>query len=158
MKIKKVFQLILAIIIAESAGVIGSVFTVGAIPVWYSTLNKPSFNPPNWLFGPVWTILFVLMGIAAFLIWQRGWKKLEVKNALKIFLSQLILNTLWSILFFGLHSPTAAFLEIIALWLLILATIISFWKISRPAAYLLFPYILWVTFAAFLNLTIVFLN
>lgn len=158
MKTKIFVRLGLAIIAVEATGLLGSLFTAPAITTWYSTLNKPAFNPPNWIFAPVWTILFALMGIAAFLVWQRGWKKVEVKFALKIFLAQLVLNILWSIIFFGLHSPAAAFLEIIALWLVIVATIVAFWKISRPAAYLLLPYILWVTFAAFLNWTIWSIN
>lgn len=154
MKINNFFKLIISIVVAELAGIIGSLFTAPAISTWYATLARPTFSPPNWLFAPVWTGLFLLMGIAAFLIWRQGLEKKSVRLALAIFLGQLVLNTLWSIIFFGLHNPGAAFLEIIILWLAILATIISFSKISRGAAYLLIPYILWVSFAGVLNFSI----
>lgn len=154
MKISNPFKLIIAILVAEAAGGIGAIFTTAAIPTWYVTLSKPALNPPNWVFGPVWTTLFVLMGIAAFLIWKQGIDKEKVREALKIFLGQLSLNILWSFIFFGLHNPGLAFLEIIFLWLAILATILSFHKISRAAAYLLIPYILWVSFASYLNFAI----
>lgn len=146
------------IIIAELAGVIGSFFTTPSIAGWYAGIIKPELNPPAWVFGPVWTTLFVLMGIAAFLVWKKGYDRKDVKLALNIFYGQLILNTLWSIIFFGLHSPGGAFIEIIFLWLAILATIIAFAKISRPAAWLLLPYILWVSFAGYLNYSIWQLN
>ncbi len=140
------------------AGVIGSLFTVSSIPTWYTDLARPELSPPNWIFGPVWTTLFALMGIAAFLVWKKGLNRRDVKIALSIFLVQLILNTFWSIIFFGMQNPGAAFGEIIALWLVIIATIITFAKISRVAAWLLVPYILWVTFAGYLNYSIWFLN
>ena len=134
--------MVIAIIVSELAGVIGSVFTISSIPTWYATLQKPILSPPNWIFGPVWTTLYFLMGAAAFLVWRHGLERKEVKTALTIFIGQLILNALWSIIFFGLHNPFWAFVEIILLWLAILWTIIAFYKISRPAAYLLLPYIL----------------
>ncbi|MFA6529308.1 MAG: TspO/MBR family protein [Patescibacteria group bacterium] len=158
MKNNNLIKLIAAILIAESAGIIGSLFTRPSIPNWYATLARPSFNPPSWIFAPVWTALFLLMGIAAFLVWKRGWEKREVKIALGIFGGQLILNILWSALFFGLHSPLAAFVEIIILWLAILWTILAFRKISKTAAWLLVPYILWVSFAAVLNFLLMLLN
>lgn len=158
MKINNVFKLIIAIVISESAGIIGSLFTAPSIDGWYVGIVKPALNPPAWVFGPVWTTLFVLMGIAAFLIWKKGLNRKDVKIALGIFLVQLILNTLWSIIFFGLRSPGGAFIEVILLWLAILATIIAFAKISKPAAWLLAPYILWVSFAAYLNYSIWILN
>lgn len=151
-------KLIIAIAVSQLAGIIGSVFTASSIPTWYASLNRPSFAPPNWLFGPVWITLFTLMGIAAFLIWKRGLERRDVRNALSIFIAQLVLNTLWSIIFFGLQSPGAALVEIVILWLAILATIISFGKISKPAAWLLVPYILWVSFAGILNYFIWILN
>ncbi|HZJ41007.1 MAG TPA: TspO/MBR family protein [Candidatus Saccharimonadales bacterium] len=154
MKISNPAKLIIAILVSEAAGGIGAIFTTAAIPTWYATLSKPALNPPNWVFAPVWTSLFILMGIAAFLIWKQGTDNPKVIEALKIFLSQLTLNALWSFIFFGLHNPGLAFLEIIFLWLAILATILSFYKISRAAAYLLIPYILWVSFAAYLNFAI----
>lgn len=153
-----VFKLIIAIFISELAGIIGSVFTAPSITGWYAGIVKPDINPPAWVFGPVWTTLFALMGIAAFLIWKKGLDRKDVKIALYIFGGQLILNTLWSIIFFGLHSPGAALIEIIFLWVAILATIITFAKISKPAAWLLIPYILWVSFAGYLNFTIWTLN
>lgn len=140
------------------AGFVGSFFTVGSIPTWYAALNKPPFNPPNWIFGPVWTTLYIMMGIAAFLVWRRGLQTKGVKTALLVFLFQLILNTLWSILFFGFRSPFLACVEVIALWLAIVFTIVLFHKVSRPAAWLLAPYLLWVSFASVLNFAIWRLN
>jgi translocator protein len=158
MKINNTFKLIIAIVVSELAGIIGSVFTTPSIAGWYAGIVKPALNPPAWVFGPVWTTLFVLMGISAFLIWRKGLDRKDVKIALGIFLGQLVLNTLWSIIFFGLHSPGGAFIEIIFLWLAILATIIAFAKISKPAMWLLLPYILWVSFAGYLNYSIWMLN
>ena len=158
MKVNKYIKLAIFIIILLFAGFIGSIFTTPNIPTWYASLIKPVFNPPNWIFGPVWTILYILMGIAAFLIWQNGIKKKKVKVAIYIFAAQLFLNMLWSILFFGLQNPLLAFIEIIILWALILLTIIKFSEISKKAAYLLIPYILWVSFAVILNLFIYLLN
>lgn len=154
MRLRNVFKLIIAIVVAETAGVVGAFFTSASVSTWYAGLAKPALAPPNWLFGPVWTALFVLMGIAAAFIWMRGWGRREVKIALGIFIIQLALNTLWSFIFFGLRNPGAAFAEIIILWFAILATIIAFAKISRPAAWLLVPYILWVSFAVYLNYSI----
>ncbi len=154
MKINDTFKLIIAIIVSELAGIIGSAFTMPSIAGWYAGLVKPALNPPAWVFGPVWTTLFALMGIAAFLVWRKGLDRKDVKVALGIFIGQLVLNTLWSIIFFGLHNPGGAFVEIIFLWLAILATIIAFVKISRPAVWLLVPYIIWVSFAGYLNYSI----
>lgn len=151
MNIKKLSKIFAAIIIAGLAGAIGSVFTGSAIQTWYTTLARPSFAPPNFLFGPVWTTLYIFMGIASYLIFEKGWERKDVKRALNIYLAQLVLNALWSIVFFGLHAIGWALVVIIALWILILMTILSFRKISKPAAYLLVPYILWVTFATALN-------
>lgn len=158
MKINNIFKLIIAIVISELAGIIGSIFTAPSIPTWYATLVKPEFAPPNWIFAPVWSTLFLLMGIAAFLVWSKGLTRKDVRIALGIFGLQLILNTLWSVIFFGQQNPGLARLEIALLWLAIWATIIAFYKISRPAAYLLIPYILWVTFASYLNYSIWALN
>lgn len=149
---------ILAIVVSELAGIIGSVFTMPSIAGWYAGLTKPAFSPPNWIFGPVWTTLYALMGIAAFLVWRNGWEQRKVKIALGLFIGQLILNTLWSIIFFGLHSLGGALIEIVFLWLAILATIIAFAKVSKPAAWLLVPYILWVSFAMYLNYSMYALN
>jgi benzodiazapine receptor len=155
---KRSFFIILFILFSEAAGIIGSVFTFSSIPTWYATLNKPSFSPPNWIFGPVWTILYALMGISAFLVWEKGIKNKEVASALKFFVIQLILNSSWSILFFGLHNPALAYLDIIVLWIFIALTAVNFYKIKKAAGYLLIPYLIWVTFASFLNLSITLLN
>jgi len=154
METTNLFKLLIAIGVSLGAGVIGSFFTAPSIASWYVTLSKPTFTPPAWVFGPVWTTLFVLMGIAAFLVWKKGWGRVDVKIALGIFIGQLVLNTLWSIIFFGLHAPGAALIEIIFLWFAILGTIVAFAKISKLAAWLLVPYILWVTFAGYLNFSI----
>ena len=147
-----------SIIICSLAGAIGSVFTFSAIPTWYATLNKPFFSPPNWVFGPVWTTLYILMGISAYLIWQKGWERKPVRAALTLFGLQLFLNALWSMLFFGLRSPLYGLLCIIPLWLCIALSIRAFYPIDRRAAYLLVPYIVWVSFAAMLNFAIWTMN
>jgi tryptophan-rich sensory protein len=141
-----------------AASAIGSFATMRAIPTWYKGLAKPSFNPPNWLFGPAWTVLYLLMAVAAWLVWKQGLGAVGVKLALAAFLVQLILNCLWSILFFGLRSPLAGLVDIVAMWLAILATIILFFRVSVPAGVLLLPYIAWVSFAALLNAAILRLN
>ena len=155
---KDTLKLISAIIICELAGIIGSIFTFSAIPTWYATLTKPALNPPSWIFGPVWTTLYALMGIAAFLVWKKGWNRKNVPKALSVFSLQLILNASWSIVFFGLHSPGWALVNIILMWLAIVWTMILFYKISKPAMWLLVPYILWVSFASYLNYAIWVLN
>lgn len=155
---KNTLKLITTIFVSELAGVIGSIFTFSAIPNWYVTLNKPTINPPSWIFGPVWTTLYALMGIAAFLIWKKGWERVDVRKALAVFGLQLILNALWSIIFFGLQNPAWAFVNIVAMWLAIVWTMVLFYKISKPAMWLLLPYILWVSFAGYLNYSIWMLN
>jgi len=154
----KILKLVVSILVCQAAGLVGSLFTSPAISSWYATIQKPSFNPPNWVFAPVWTLLFLLMGVSLYLVWSKGLGDKKTKIAVFIFAFQLLLNILWSILFFGLQSPLYAFIEIIILWLAILFTIISFYKISKPAAYLLLPYILWVSFASILNFSILILN
>ncbi|MFH0873738.1 MAG: TspO/MBR family protein [Candidatus Komeilibacteria bacterium] len=149
--------LILSIAAAEFAGVIGSFFTFPSIPSWYSLLIKPSFSPPDWLFGPVWIILYALMGTAAWLIWKQQ-KKSGVCEANAFYGFQLALNVLWSILFFDAHFIGLALLEIVVLWLMILTTTIFFFRLSRTAAYLMLPYLAWVTFAVVLNYSLWQLN
>jgi benzodiazapine receptor len=156
--LRDIVKFIVSIIICQLAGFVGSLFTTPAIQTWYATLNRSPFAPPNWLFAPVWTALFLLMGISLFLVWQKGIKEHKNRLAVIIFIIQLILNILWSILFFGLQSPFAAFIEIIVLWLAILFTIIKFYKISKTAGILLIPYILWVSFAAILNFSFWIIN
>lgn len=157
-KIKNVLALIASILICQGAGGVGAIFTTPAISGWYKFLEKPSFSPPNWLFGPVWITLFTMMGISAYLIWKKGTDKKEVKEALGVFALQLILNILWSVIFFGLKNPALAFGEILILWVMILITIIKFIKVMREAGLLLIPYLLWVSFASLLNLSIALLN
>jgi translocator protein len=165
-QVKNIIALLIAVGVSELAGVIGSIFTVSAIPNWYDGLIKPVLNPPAWVFGPVWTTLYALMGIAAFLIWKAGWGKKEVKIALGVFGIQLFLNAMWSIVFFGATSLTAgglnnigwALIDIALLWFAIVWTIILFYKISKPAAYLLIPYLLWVSFASYLNYSLWMFN
>lgn len=152
-------KLIVSLIIPQVAGLIGSVFTTSSVNGWYSTIIRPDIAPPNWIFGPVWTTLFVLMGIALYLVWKKEeTQKKKVRVALHLFATQLILNTLWSIIFFWLQSPGWAFVEIILLWLSIILTILAFAPISRKAAWLLIPYLAWVSFASYLNLQIWLLN
>jgi len=158
MSFKKFGQLIIAIGACEFVGVVGSLFTFNAISGWYSTLQKPTLNPPSWVFAPVWTMLYAFMGISAFLIYQKGWKRKEVKRALGVFGIQLFLNAIWSIIFFGLHRPGFALMDIVLLWIAILITIIAFAKIFKPAAWLLLPYLVWVSFATYLNFAIFYLN
>jgi benzodiazapine receptor len=151
-------KLAVSIVVCFLAGAVGTIFTTSSIPTWYASINKPSFNPPNWIFGPVWSILYIMMGISAALIWQKGWENPAVRIALTVFAIQLILNSLWSVLFFGWHSPLYGFICIIFLWLAILLTIIKFFALSSPAGWLLIPYILWVSFASILNYSILVLN
>jgi len=154
---KNLLKLFISIALPQLAGVIGSLFTVKNIPVWYAGLNKPSFNPPAWIFGPVWITLYVLMGISFFIIWIKN-DFPDFRFFLSLFILQLSLNTFWSIIFFGLKSPGFAFLEIIFLWLAILLCILYFYRVSKTASFLLIPYILWVSFAAVLNYNIWKLN
>lgn len=168
MKISNFIKLAVSLIIPQLAGVIGSFFTIPMIKSgWYAGLTKPALAPPNWVFGPAWTTLFLLMGVALYLVWtNKTADKKHQKQALIVFGVQLVLNTLWSIIFFGsitltingLNNIGLAFLEIIILCLAVLATIVYFHKVSRIAAWLLVPYILWVSFAVYLNYMIWILN
>ncbi len=175
---KPLLALVTCLIIPQLFALIGAYFTTPAISGWYSTLVKSPLNPPSWVFAPVWTVLFLLMGVAAFLVCKKGMdprmrkddkrgseddrggngNERKVILALTIFGLQLVLNTLWSIIFFGMHNPGAALVEIVILWIAILATVITFYRVSKPASYLLLPYILWVSFAAVLNFSIWNLN
>ena len=151
-------RLIISLVIPFLASAIGGIFTASSVSTWYVTLNKPFFNPPSWVFGPVWTVLYLMMGIALYLVWTT---KTGAKNkyvAFIVFGVQIFLNALWSVLFFGLKNPLFAFVEIVFLWIAILATIAYFYRIKKTASYLLIPYILWVSFAAVLNLSLFILN
>jgi translocator protein len=150
--------LIASILLCQMAGLIGTVFTASAIPTWYATLIRPSFSPPNYIFGPVWTTLYTLMGISFYLVIKKGLKTKKVKVAVKIFLIHLFLNAIWSIIFFGMKNLGLAFIEIMVMWVFILLTMYKFWKVSKWSTYLLVPYLMWVSFAAFLNFTIWRLN
>ena len=142
----------------ELVGILGTPFTMTAIPEWYSTLNKPFFAPPNWIFGPVWTLLYLLMGIAFYLIWQKGWDLKPVRWAGHYFLAQLALNFIWTPIFFGLRAPLPGLLVIVTMWVMIILTMKKFYPLSKTAFYLLVPYLLWVSFATLLNAAIVLLN
>ncbi len=158
MELREIGKVLLAIFICELAGIIGSIATYPNIPGWYAGLVKPSFAPPNWLFGPAWITLYALMGAAAYIVWNKGTRKPEIRAALMVFGLQLGLNTLWSFLFFGMRSPLLGLVGIFALWLAIVWTIVLFYRTSKAAAYLLAPYIAWVSFAMALNFYIWQLN
>ncbi len=155
----KVIKILVVVAICLAVGYFSGTVTRSAILDWYPTLEKPSFNPPNWIFAPVWTALYVMMGVAAGLVWSRiDIEKELVKKALVFFIIQLVLNALWSYLFFGLKNPMLAGLEIILLWLMIYETYVQFAKINKIAGYLFIPYLAWVSFAAVLNASIWWLN
>jgi tryptophan-rich sensory protein len=175
-KFDDAIKLLVSIIICLLAGVLGSFFTAPAIESWYSGLNKPVFNPPNWIFGPVWTVLYVLMGVSFFLVWENNFKvknkacKLGVwlekklntplnrKIIISIFFIQLFLNIFWSVVFFGMQNIGLAFAVILLLWLAILSTASIFYRVSRISAYLFIPYLAWVSFAGILNFAIWIIN
>jgi len=154
----KSIKFIVSVLICQSAGIIGSLFTTPAISAWYVYLEKPNFSPPSWLFGPVWITLYTMMGISLYLIWQ---KKEDVKgawSAIIFFVVHLLINSLWSIVFFGQKSVGGALVVIVILWLMIVTLIFVFYRINKIAGYLLAPYLLWVSFAAVLNYSIWRLN
>ena|SRR3989338_5179134 len=178
---KQIKILIVSVVLCLAAGGIGGLFTASAILNWYADLTKPSFNPPNSVFAPVWTALYILIGVSLALVWNANWRvnnklltsgkkpwnkwserfwmgDLQKQNIIAIFAVQLVLNVLWSYIFFGKHSIGLALADILALWFAILYTIINFYRVSKPAAFILVPYILWVTFAAYLNYAIWMLN
>jgi tryptophan-rich sensory protein len=178
---KKIPIFITSIVLCQLAGVIGAVFTTPSIPTWYAGLTKGPLNPPSWVFGPVWTILYLLMGISLYLVWSRDWKvahqllskkraawnrwsdelwrgKLQTFNIVGVFAVQYLLNILWSIIFFSWHEPMLAFYALIAMWVAILYTMVNFYRVSKRAAWLLLPYLLWVSFAGYLNYTVWILN
>lgn len=155
----KITRILTVVVTCLAIGYFSGIVTRSSIATWYPTLIKPSFNPPNWIFAPVWSMLYVMMGVAAGLVWSKIESDKEaVKKALVVFAIQLALNALWSYLFFGLHNPLLAGLEIIILWLMIYETYIQFVKINKIAGYLLIPYLLWVSFATVLNGSIWWLN
>ncbi len=155
---KRILQFVGFTLGCELVGILSTPFTLSAITDWYQYLQKPSFSPPNWVFGPVWTILYFLMGVSVFIIWNQKSQKSLKRTALVYFSLQLGLNFLWSLLFFGLRNPLLGLVDIVLLIIFILLTIKSFWKISPLAAGLLLPYLLWVSFATMLNIAIGVLN
>ncbi|MDH4350872.1 MAG: tryptophan-rich sensory protein [Gemmatimonadota bacterium] len=150
------FLAFLLIPVAVGAG--SGFLTVGAVREWYPSLVRPSFAPPSWVFGPVWTVLYLMMGLAAYLVWRHRAHEDRVRAALALFAGQLVLNGLWSVLFFGVRSPGLALVEIVVLWVAIAATLRAFWQINVPAGALLLPYLGWVSFATALNAGFWFLN
>ena len=151
-------KLFAAIALCEFAGAVGAIFTAPSIPIWYATLEKPLLSPPNWIFAPVWMVLYALMGIALWLVMEKDAPARAKKAAQRLFVFQLALNISWSLIFFGLHAVSAAFIELLSLWLAVLAVILAFHRISKSAAWWLTPYILWVSFALYLNLSIWLIN
>ena len=150
-------KLAASVVACELVGVAGAVFTTPAIPGWYASLSKPWFTPPGWVFAPVWTLLYLLMGVAAFRVWRLPNRR-ERNRALGLFGVQLFLNFLWSLVFFGMRSPALGVAIIVLLWLAVAATMRAFWKLDRKAAWLLAPYLAWVSFAALLNVAVWMLN
>ena len=158
MDLNSVIKLVISILASFVAGGIGSFFTFKAIPTWYTGLKKPPYTPPNWVFGPVWTTLYILMGISIFLVWQNGLAINGALLAFTLFWIQLTLNALWSIVFFGMKSKGGGVITIIVLWLLIWATMITSFRVSGWAGALLIPYIVWVSIASYLNIGVWLLN
>lgn len=155
----KYVKIIIAVSVCLAVGYLSSIVTQSSIETWYPTIEKPSFNPPNWIFAPVWTLLFIAMGISAGLVWDKLESDTElVKKGLLFFAIQLAFNALWSYLFFGLHNVLLASIEIVLLLLLIYETFLIFKKIDKNASYLLIPYMLWVGFATILTISIYVLN
>ncbi|NIP23668.1 MAG: tryptophan-rich sensory protein [Phycisphaerae bacterium] len=158
MKQGLVIKVIISLAVTFSAPVIASLVTDPATSNWYANLNKPSFNPPGWIFGPVWTVLYILMAVSAALVWYRGLAGPKVRIALALYIVQLVLNALWTPIFFGLQMPLLAFIDIVLLWAAILITVLTFLRVSRYAALLMAPYLIWTTFAAILNFSLWYLN
>jgi translocator protein len=153
-----IIKLIISIVASFAAGGIGSLFTFKAIPTWYPGLRKPPYTPPNWAFGPVWTTLYILMGISVFLVWQKGLDTSGALLAFVLFWTQLVINALWSVIFFGMKSKGGGVITIVILWLFILATIVASFRVSSWSGVLLIPYIVWVSIASYLNIGVWVLN
>jgi len=155
---QKIIKIVLVVLVCASLGFLSGMTTKDSVSIWYPTLVKPFFNPPNWIFAPVWTLLYILMAIAAGLVWTSDAEDKKVKKALSFFIIQFGLNMLWTYLFFGLNNPFLALVEIILLWLMIWETYGQFKKIDKVAGYLFIPYLAWVGFAFLLNASIWWLN
>jgi len=156
--VRNLVALIIALAAPLVIGGLSSISTISSIPTWYRGLSKPPWNPPDWAFGPAWTALYILMGVASWLVWRYGWDNRSVRVALRVFAVQLLLNGIWSVLFFGLRSPGIALVEIGVLWCMILATVVLFARRDLLAGAILVPYLLWVTFASALNWEVWSLN
>ncbi|MCF6131092.1 TspO/MBR family protein [Flavobacterium wongokense] len=154
----KILKIILLVVVCTTLGYLSGMVTRDSITTWYPTLVKPVFNPPNWIFAPVWTLLYIMMGIAAGLVWTSDSDEKTVKKALGFFAIQFALNVIWSYLFFGLHNPLLALIEIVLLLLMIFETYNQFKRIDKLAGFLLIPYLAWVSFATILNASIWWLN
>lgn len=154
----KLLKIAGAVVLCLTVGGLSSLATMDAIDGWYATIQKPAFTPPNAVFGPAWTVLYIMMGVAAGLVWSEGWDNPKVRMALNLFIVQLLLNGLWSVIFFYWQSPLPALFEIVALWALIAVCIWQFRRINKVAAWLMVPYLLWVSFATVLNGAIWWLN
>ena len=150
-------KLLYSLVLTLGVGAIAGLATASNIGGWYATISKPGFNPPNWIFGPVWTLLYILMGIALSLIWKHPASP-HRSNAIWLFFIQLFLNFIWSFIFFYFHNVGLALADIITMWIFIILTIISFSQLDKKAARLLVPYICWVSFALILNVAIYYLN
>jgi translocator protein len=153
----QIFKLLASLALPLGLGAIAGFFTAEAVPEWYETLNRPSFNPPNWLFGPVWTTLYIIMGISMFLIWKQSASK-KRNLAIFVFLLQMALNFVWSFIFFSFNMIGFALIEIILLWISIIVMLVLFYRIKPMAAYINIPYLIWVTFATVLNASYFLLN
>ncbi|MBS3742300.1 MAG: tryptophan-rich sensory protein [Candidatus Cloacimonetes bacterium] len=154
---RKLGKFILSILLPLAIGFFASFFTQQSVETWYKLIDKPVFNPPDWIFAPVWTILYIIIGIAFYLVWQKNFGS-DKKRVLTIYFVQLFLNFLWSFLFFGMQSPIAGLVEIILLWIVIFMNIKVFYRVTKTAGYLLIPYLAWVSFALILNFSIVIIN
>lgn len=156
--VREIPKLIVSVLIVFFTGAVGSLATLPQITTWYAALTKPSWTPPNDWFGPIWSTLYILIGIALFLVWRQGIERRDVRFALGIFAVQLILNLMWSLVFFGLHSILGGFIIIMVLWIAILANMIAFYVLSKPAGILMVPYLIWVSIASYLNYSVLLLN
>ena len=151
-------KIVICLAVTFSAPVVSSFVMAPGGSDWYANLNKPFFNPPGWVFGPVWTVLYILMAVSAALVWQKGLDRPKVRAAMGLYLAQLVLNAIWTPIFFGLEMPLLAFIDIVLLWVGIIFTILAFLRVSKIAAALMTPYLVWTTFAAVLNFSLWYLN
>ncbi len=156
--VKEIPRLIVSIIIVFLAGAVGTVYTLKEITGWYAYLPKPGWTPPNWAFGPIWSILYILMGISLFLVWREGLDKKNVQIGVLVFAVSLAINVIWSLVFFGTHNIFGGLVLVLILWISILINIVVFYRISKPAGLILIPYLMWVSIASYLNYAVFLLN